>query len=79
MAEYEASILYNVEVVAAVEYLHDQGVTHNDIKDENIIVERWGLLPNVSYCIIKVDVWRPLVVPVHIHIFQEPFDWQYKI
>ena len=30
----------NGQVVEAVKYLHDHGVTHNDIKDENIIVER---------------------------------------
>ena len=30
----------NGQVVEAVKYIHDHGVTHNDIKDENIIVER---------------------------------------
>ena len=38
--KYETNIIYNVQVVEVVKYLHDQGVTHNDIKDENIIVER---------------------------------------
>jgi len=31
------------QVVEAVKYMHEQGVTHNDIKDENIIVEREDL------------------------------------
>ena len=30
----------NAQVAEAVKYLHEEGVTHNDIKDENIIVER---------------------------------------
>ena len=34
------NIKHNVQVVEAVKYMHEQGVTHNDIKDENIIVER---------------------------------------
>ena len=29
-----------MQVVQAVEYMHTQGVTHNDIKDENILVQR---------------------------------------
>ena len=33
-------MIFNVQVVEAVKYMHDEGVTHNDIKDENIIVER---------------------------------------
>jgi len=31
------------QVVEAMKYMHEQGVTHNDIKDENIIVEREDL------------------------------------
>ena len=38
--EKEKNIIHNVQVVEAVKYMHEQGVTHNDIKDENIIVER---------------------------------------
>ena len=36
----EENIIHNVQVVETVKYMHEQGVTHNDIKDENIIVER---------------------------------------
>jgi len=42
LPEQISCILFK-QVVEVVKYLHEEGVTHNDIKDENIIVEREDL------------------------------------
>lgn len=45
------------DVASAVDYLHDQGVTHNDIKPENILFcpERGAVLCDFDVATLEVD------------------------
>jgi hypothetical protein len=61
LSESQARFVF-AQVVDAVHYLDSQGVTHCDIKDENILVDNYlnvcfrTLSPSISHSIVNVDL-----------------------
>jgi hypothetical protein len=61
LTEGQARFVFS-QIVEAVYYLDSQGVTHCDIKDENILVDNYlnvcfrTLSPSISHSIVNVDL-----------------------
>ncbi|AMD18845.1 HBL057Cp [Eremothecium sinecaudum] len=48
MTEYEAKLLFK-QVAAGLKHLHDNGIVHRDIKDENVIVDNRGRIKIIDF------------------------------
>lgn len=48
MTEFEAKLIFK-QVVSGVKHLHDQGIIHRDIKDENVIVDSKGFVKIIDF------------------------------
>ena len=48
MTEFEAKLIFK-QIVSGVKHLHDLGIVHRDIKDENVIVDSKGFVKLIDF------------------------------
>ncbi|KAG0669529.1 hypothetical protein C6P41_001133 [Kluyveromyces marxianus] len=48
MTEYEAKLLFK-QIASGIKHLHDNGIVHRDIKDENVIVDNKGFVKLIDF------------------------------
>ncbi|CDO95678.1 unnamed protein product [Kluyveromyces dobzhanskii CBS 2104] len=48
MTEFEAKLLFK-QIASGIKHLHDNGIVHRDIKDENVIVDNKGFVKLIDF------------------------------